>query len=274
MTELNPTSAHSDIAAAIEAGKEIGAMQILYIKGVPAVMLPSGMELKQLPELMHVPQRIKQHIKTNTTTSFIDYFNEFATDNSIILCDSDAGSFEGVIDYHGETEMPEWCAHKVSFTCKETKEWQAWNESNGTRMDQVQFAFFLEQNLDEIRRPAAAQMLEIALTLKANTKLNFESGNRLSDGQVQFKYHEELDGSAGPKGDIKIPEAFGLGMRVFEGGDAFEMEARFRYRIREGKVVMWYDLVRPHKVRRAAVDDVFTKINASAKARMILHGTL
>lgn len=266
MDEMNNTQ------AAIEAGKKLGAMQVLDVKGVPAVMIPSDMALEFKPELMERPQRVQQSVSVDTVDSFIEYFNEFGTDHSVIFCDVDAGSFKGIIDYHADRDTADWSEHTVSHSCKPTKEWLSWKENDGKKMDQVEFAFFLEQNLDEIVKPEAAQMLEIALTLKAKTKLNFESGNRLSDGQVQFQYREEMEGKAGIKGDIKIPENFGLGIRVFEGGDAYSLEARFRYRIREGKVLMWYDLVRPHKIHRAAVEDVFNKIKEHAKARMILHG--
>lgn len=261
-----------DVAAALEAGKELGAMKVTEVKGVPVVLTPKGMALHELHDLLPRPARLKQGVVTQTADSFIEYFNEFATDTSVIFCNIDAGSFQGILDYHGDADTPAWGSHKVSHTCQTTKEWDTWSEHNGVKMDQVEFAFFLEQSLDEIRVPAAAQMLEIALTLKAKTKLNFESGQRLSDGQVQFQYREELDGRAGVRGEIQIPEKFKLGLRVFEGGDAFEMDARFRYRIREGKVVMWYDLVRPHKVHRAAVEDVFAKIKQHAAARMVLHG--
>jgi len=76
----------------------------------------------------------------------------------------------------------------------------------------------------------------------------------------------------GIKGNIEIPETMKLGIQIYEGGSAYELEARFRYRIREGKVAMWYDLVRPHKAQRAAVNDVFEQIQQQADAALIIHG--
>jgi len=273
----------SDIQAAIEAGKALGAAKPFDIEGVPCVMVPcvmvpDGMRLNMLDELMETPRRIEACVDTTTADSFIEYFNAFSRPSSIITCDIDNAAFVGIIDYHSgglsEWEGADWCRHRVTHTCKTTPEWTEWTKHDGHKMSQVEFALFIERNLDEIVRPEAAKMLEIALTLKANTKLRFESGHRLTDGQVQIEYREELDSTAGAKGDIKIPETFALGIRVFEGSDAFEMEARFRYRIKDGQVAMWYDLVRPHKIHRAAVDDVYNKIKESAQARMILHGSI
>lgn len=264
----------SDIQAAIEAGKQLAAQQVHTVNGMPLIIAAPGMEVHELPHLRERPARVKQAVSVGTAAAFIEYFNEFATDHSVIFCDIDAGSFRGVLDYHADRDTPAWGDHTVTHVCQTTKEWDAWLKANGQKMDQIAFAFFIEQNLEEILTPPGAQMLEIATTLKASTKRNFMSGTRLSDGQVQFQYMEEHEAGAGVKGELKIPELFTLGMRVFEGGDAYSMEARFRYRIHEGKVLMWYDLVRPHKVHRAAVEDVFQKIKAQAKCRMMLHGRI
>jgi len=42
--------------------------------------------------------------------------------------------------------------------------------------------------------------------------------------------------------------------------------------LKEGQLLMWYDLVRPHKDHESAVKDVLEKISGEAKARLFLHG--
>ncbi|RLJ20005.1 hypothetical protein DJ031_06760 [bacterium endosymbiont of Escarpia laminata] len=260
------------IQAAIEAGKALGTHAITDVEGVPTLIVPEGFTAKQYPDLMEHPKRTEQVVRTDTAGSFIEYFNRFGDDNSAIFCDLEDAYFLGIIDYHSE-DHAKWLNHQVKFTCKQTPEWSAWERGSGQRMDQLKFAFFIEENLEEIINPPGAEMLEIATTLKAKTKINFTSAQRLDNGQTQFQYVEEIDGSAGIKGQISIPETIKLGMRLFEGGDAYEMEARFRYRIKEGQVAMWYDLVRPHKVHRAAVDSVFEQIKKQAKCQLIIHGS-
>ena len=263
----------SDVQSAIEAGKRIGACDPKDINGVPVVFVPDDMRVETFESLNDHPQRLIQSVKTDTVDSFVNYFNKFRIDGiSTIFCDTNSGVFLGVIDYHASAVLPAWCDHTVTLNLKQTREWQSWEKNDGMKMDQVDFAFFLEQNIDEIVSPDPATMLEIALTLKAKTKTTFESGHRLQNGQIQFQYREEIDGSAGIKGNIEIPETMKLGIQIYEGGSAYELEARFRYRIREGKVAMWYDLVRPHKVQRAAVNDVFEQIQQQADAALIIHG--
>ena len=45
-------------------------------------------------------------------------------------------------------------------------------------------------------------------------------------------------------------------MPVFVDGVRYELNARLRYRLDEGKLSLWYELVRPMDVYRAAVKAV------------------
>ena len=57
----------------------------------------------------------------------------------------------------------------------------------------------------------------------------------------------------------------------FENGDKWRVDVRFRYRIDGGNLVMWLELVRPHKVVEQAVKDLREKI-AAATELQILNG--
>lgn len=269
--ETNPNS--SDVAAALAAGRQMGAIDVKQVGGIPVITLPKDMELHQLPHLRETPRDLDTKIAVDNADSFIAYFNAFGDPNvSVVFCNIEMAMFRGVIDYHVSQDRPAWCRHHVVFTCRQTKEWKAWVENDGEKMDQLTFACFIEQNFDEIVQPEAAQMLEIATSLKAKTTVDFKSGKRLNDGQVQFQYNEVIEGRAGHAGDITIPETLKLGIRVFEGTEPYELTARFRYRLDKGNLVMWYDLVRPHKVHESAVKDVLEQIRAQAKPRLFLHG--
>lgn len=273
MTDFIENSLHSSgIRDAIDAGVQIGAQSVKQIEGIPHTLIPPGYTLIGHPKLLENPRRTVQRVKMITTDSFINYFNRFSSDDSVIFCNIDAAKFTGIIDYHDKS-TPAWCNHIAEYTCAKTPEWVTWSKKDGIPLGQSAFAEFIEQNLEEIIQPTGAEMLEIATTLKANTNIKFTSGKRLSDGQTQFQYHEEIDGTAGQKGQFKIPDEFKLGMSVFEGGEAYEIRAKFRYRIKDGQVSLWYDLLRPHKTYRAAVDDIFLRIEQLAECHLILHGT-
>ena len=144
-------------------------------------------------------------------------------------------------------------------------------------MDQVAFAEFIEANFPDIHSadgagPSGADLLEVATNFKATGKVNFASGTRLQNGTVNFTYQEEINGSAGPKGDIKVPETFFIAVAVFEGGSPYKVEAKLRYRLKDGKLALWFELIRDHKVLEAAFKDVWDQISAGTEAT-IWRGT-
>ena len=114
----------------------------------------------------------------------------------------------------------------------------------------------IEANAIDIVQPAAAEMIQIALTLQAKTKVDFASGIRLDNGQVQLTYQEKIEGSAGTKGELKIPEKFTLALRIFQGGDKYQVEAYLRYRIKEGKATFFYQIIRPERL----IEDAFEQV--------------
>ena len=115
-------------------------------------------------------------------------------------------------------------------------------------------------------------MLEVSRTLEAKKKVNFASGIRLANGEVQFTYEEQIQGTAA-KGQIKVPETFVLGIPVFHGGPRYHVEARLRYRIADGgAMTMWYDLLRPHKIIEHAALEVWKEIETET-GESILHGS-
>ncbi|MGZ8213516.1 MAG: DUF2303 family protein [Methylosarcina sp.] len=241
------------IESALAAGRQM-APEMQYENGTPFLIVSKDEIVKEFPHLRDSPIRTDQTVKHTTAESFIDYFNKFASAESVIFIDEVHNKFTAIFDYHAPLEAG-WKAHKSIFELMKTPEWAAWEGSNSKPMNQTDFAQFIENNLTEIINPAGAKMLEIALTISAKTDVAFSSSIRLDNGQNQLTYNEVIDGSAGAKGQIKIPEKFTLGLKLFRGGAPYQMDARLRYRIREGRLTMWYELIRPHAVIDANIAD-------------------
>lgn len=264
--------AMTEADACLQAGTMIGSQTLRAIEGVPILLVPPNYTVKQFAELLPAPVHTEQFVICETAKSFIEYFNHFANDKSAVFCDTNAEKFTGVIDYHSAGSAA-WCKHSVIYKCQRTHEASAWLANNGKKMEQEEFAVFIEDNALEIVTPPGATMLEIATHLKAQKKVQFISGTVLSNGQQSIQYMEEIQGSAGAKGELQIPEMIELGMRIFEGGDAYKLHARFRYRINTGKLIMWYDIIRPKQTLRAAVDDAYTVIKAAVKTQLFLNAS-
>jgi len=270
MESATLTQIPNGIQAAIEAGKDL-ASKPFDINGTPMLIVPNDSDLKILDNLRNHPLKTEQKTTHSTAESFIDYFNRFANDNSVIFINTETAEFKGIIDYHGITEADN-NSHTADFALKKTKEWDNWLSNNKKSMTQEDFGRFIEDNLEEIITPTGAEMLEIALSIQAKTDSKFSSAQRLDNGQVQLSYHEVIDGTAGANGQLKIPQTFEIGLKLFEGGTPYRIESRLRYRIKDGNLILWYELIRPHKTIDANIADTTDLIASSMSSGRIYYG--
>lgn len=248
----------ADVPAALAAG--LALAEVREIEGVPAVVLPPGCKVELFEQLLNSPVRIRKHLILSTAISFIDYWQKFAGDNSMIFADLERNQFQAVFDYHLIDE-PGHCDHTATLKLKHSKEWQTWLAANEKQFKQTDFAEFIEQNLPDIHEPIGAELLEVVRTLKANKKLAFKSGVTLSNGQVQFEYNETIDGQAGPKGELRIPEQFVLGLRVFHGEEPYRVTALLRWRIQDGgALTFFFSILRPERIIEDAFETVRQKL--------------
>lgn len=204
----------------------------------------------------HTPRRKQGTYRVHDAKSFVSYLAKHADPDSEVWADAVAAKIVGVLDAHEETDGTVPGArheeHRVEYSVLLTDAWKAWKEYDGKLMDQSTLAEHFESRSIDIIRPNAADMLELAQSFRATTASSFESSKRLSDGQRQFQYREEIDAQAGKKGQLDIPETFEIGLKPFEGADGFKVTARFRYRITDGVLRIGYKLDRPEDVLRQA----------------------
>lgn len=264
------TSTHDGIQAAIEAGRQL-ATHPFQVNGTPMLVIPENHKLVKLDDHRAHPLKIKQHTHHTTAESFVEYYNVFGGEFSVIFIDHEDSKFYAILDYHGDA--PGDNDHTATFRLKKTVEWGNWLGNNKKQMTQEDFGRFIEDNLEEIITPAGAEMLEIALSIQAKTDTKFSSAQRLDNGQIQLAYHEEINGTAGAKGQLKIPQTFTIGLKLFEGGAPYQIEARLRYRIKDGALILWYELIRPHKTIEANIDDTTAFIDKETLHGKIFRGT-
>jgi uncharacterized protein YfdQ (DUF2303 family) len=264
----------NDIVALVRASN--GLVQIKDAP-FPAVLVPQGYTLASLEayvfnEHAEKPQRIKAHPQLLDVASFVEYYNHFVSDDAEtkVFADEGAAKVTAILDYHTSAIAPKWGHHRLTLGLRHSEEWETWNGSNGTQMTQMAFAEFLEQNAMDITSPAPADILEVARDLQAHTEVSFGSGVRAQDGRVQFRYTEEIKATVGG-GAIAVPESFVVTLPVFVGGVPVDLRALLRYRVKEGKLAIWYTLVRPEAVVREAFKQTRDQIAAQLDI-VILNG--
>lgn len=226
-------------------------------------------------ERVEEPQRKKGIILLQDADSFIEYFNRHKGDENATYASIDPAGFVGILNEHGTT--PDWRDFGCKYTPKYSKEWIVWNARNKQDFDGNEaFAYWLEDNLQDVIEPPNASLMEIAINFKVNSNAAFSNAVRLGNGNTELNYTNAVEGSssAGTSGKVAIPEMIKIDIPVFEGRDAkkYNVSARFRYRLNNGSLKIKYELVRPHKVLEAAftemVDHIATKTN-----QPVLYGT-
>ena len=159
----------------------------------------------------------------------------------------------------------------MSFISVLTPAWKAWAKLDGRMLAQSDFAEHLEDRSIDIVDPTAAEMLDIAQSFEATTKVDFESAERIGDGQRKLLYKETVTAKAGQSGEIVIPEKFAVGLQPFEGGEAYRVVARLRYRIVGSNLQIGYKFERPEDVLREAFTDRMVAV-AEATGQTVLRG--
>lgn len=240
------------------------ALQIRRVgeTSMPFVILPEGYRVEDIERSLPAPVRKRGSVALHDEKSFIAYVRGEMAPDTRLYRSLDPPQFLAVINDHGA--QADWRDYRARYTCPLSAEWKTWLAANGKKATQEEFARFIEDNLPDIVDPPGAEMLEISRTLQAKKKINFASGIRLDNGQHQLSYEEQISGSAGAKGQLRLPEEFNVGIAVFDAGERYRVQARLRYRILEGgSLHIWYDLVRPHKLVEDALEQITGRIEAA-----------
>lgn len=237
----------------------------------PYALVPQGYDIKSLDHLRTTLDRVKQKVALLTADAFMAYWKRFSTRQSVIFADERFATYTAILDYHKADGAPagpgpDWCGHVAIFQVQPSLEWEVWTGSNGKVMQQPDFARFMEDNYVDIVKPAHADMLAIASNLRAKRSVDFAEATELQNGETQLQYQEKIRASADTRqGSIKIPDSFELMIPPLLGSDRTKVIAKFRYRIEDQRLKLWYDLHRPTQVRNAAIQQTTQKIIAALK---------
>jgi uncharacterized protein YfdQ (DUF2303 family) len=180
------------------------------------------------------------------------------------------GTFTAVCDA-GDEHRAGWGGHTITLKLSKSPEWQRWAGRSGQLSSQADFAEFIEDNAKDIVEPSSAEILEIAQSLQVKRGVEFESGTRLQDGNVQFGYRESTTATAGSVGQLVIPEKITLALRPFKGGDAYSVTALFRYRLQGSQLTLGFKLQDPEKIIEDAFESVAGDVKEYASQRDFLY---
>lgn len=238
-----------EVEAALEAVEELRTPIVVPID-------PEKVELHRLPPewsgiiidheaRLPKPRRQTGTYRVHSVAGFVNAVNQHSTGDQV-------GMYIDEVRFHLVAILNDdgWRDHRVELQLAHTPEWDHWVQHAGF-LTQEQFAAAIDAGEKEIVAPAAATMLTIAETFEAKIDVRFQAGANLRDGARELVYTENIDAKAG-KDSLVIPDEMKLGVAPFLGGPAYEVTAKIRFKIRDGKLSIGYFLDRPRDVEHEA----------------------
>lgn len=265
------TQAIIDLASSIQPTRHDNAH-------ISRVALPPGWKLEERDDekLYSTPVRKKGTIHIDDRDSFIEYINIHKIDDQTnIYCQADYKEskvgFKCIINDHaGTADGQAWRDHQAHYEPLFSEEWKRWTLNDDKEFNQIEFARFIEDNRDDIASvqgmPSGSELLEMAISFEANQDLRLKSHIRLQNGGVNLNFVQDDDDQTLVK--MKMFEKIAIGIPVFWNGDAYQITARLRYRVREGKLTFWYELIRSDKVLEDATKTLINKIKTDTNVKL------
>lgn len=209
-------------------------------KNTNTIATPSGTKLVPADFVADYPTKRQGRISVESLDSLIDYTATYIDLGTRIFASLQNLNILAVLDWHEKTENVEggeWGDHSASFSLSYTRAWREWVAISGRQLNQTAFAEFIEEHLDHIVAPSAADVLTVATSLSGMRKVAFTNAVRLANGDTCLQYEETTDAKAA--GDVKVPSTLTLRLPVFQGAEeetTFEITGLFRYRLNDGKL--------------------------------------
>lgn len=221
------------------------------------------------------PRRRKGAIVVSTLESFIALVNRQSGEQSVIFADDgESPKLTAVLNFHepGTEGFPAYCDDRIVYPFPLSDEWTAWTEKDGDKLDQAEFAEWLENHLFDIGDPGSAGAISQSFAEGAGVKLagrqallalskglsvrvehRVARSVNLQSGEGRIEYSEEhRDEDGGP---LIVPAAFHIVIPVFRGGSRYSIPVRLRYRTSGGRVSWFFEIHRKELFMLDAVTD-------------------
>lgn len=248
-----------DAAAVIDVATRAAELQIKPVdanEALIAVRADHAVEIRDLEQFLDAPKRKRGQYRPATVDALVAYVKEHEDANhTTVWVHPEQPRVLAILDDHSAGSAA-WRDHTALLELGFTDEWRRWADLDNKLVDQQTFAEHIEESQLDIVEPDAATVLEIAESFQASVSGSFKQAQRLANGQVHFEWVEDVNASAGDRGEIEIPKQIELVLSPFLGEKPVALTALLRYRVRDGQLRIGYKLVRPADVIRFALEAV------------------
>ena len=146
-----------DIQAAIDAGKELAALQV--VPGTEeleqrAIIFKHGFEYRSVDNALPRPLRKTGQRAFVDAKSFCSYVNKHKVeDETVIIADEDKAKIKAIFNDHGNE--PAWGDFSALFELGFSEEWKTWSKNAYPKRDtffsQSEFVDFIEDNRADLK---------------------------------------------------------------------------------------------------------------------------
>lgn len=253
--------------------------RVLPVEGTGGLVIaPQGMNIAHVKNFADKertsPEVLRGTTALHTCDSFIEFANRYKSDNSAIFYSKKQQHITCVFDC-ATKEQTSFEQHKAVYAFPFSKELRAWSGNNGEKMSQLDFAMFIEQNVLDLAEPPAPdkespalkeirmrcgglyapvnKMVELSkgIAVRADERAVIKHDLNTGEATINFSSeHTDVNGKA-----VKVPNMFVIVIPVLEGGKAYQLPCRLRYRLNSGSVIWWYEVINLDKAIELAVNE-------------------
>ena len=207
---------------------------------------------------VEAPKFLSASRSLHTTTDLADYCKSFNI-NPVIWLDRDQLSITAIMDPITENALT-FERHMATLKFLKTPSYKAWSSTVDKWMSPREFAYFLEDHLDDITGEfsgskvlSMARDLNIKMTGDTTMQADITSGSRT----VKFELNNKLVGN-----ETTFPEYIDVTIPVFRYTNAVEFKVRLRADVRQDGPV--FQFVMPED--ELVVDKTFENVLQGLKA--------
>lgn len=216
-------------------------------------LIPEKLKIEDLREYIPTrPTRKMGLITLLSLESFIALVNEQKLPESRIFAriDHDPQTFHCEIDFHeGSTGKAGFRAYAIDLMLRKSLQFQKWLGVNGKLMTQADFAEFLKDNRLDVTEPCGSDVLQMVLALEATEQ--FRCRSKVADNTGSILSFEQDTTT-----NVKIPSFIKLQIPLFVESETLELQAEFRFRIRDNKACFGIRLLGVERMLLDAVASV------------------
>ncbi len=253
--------------------------RVLPVEGTGGLVIaPQGMNIAHVKNFADKertsPEVLRGTTALHTCDSFIEFANRYKSDNSAIFYSKKQQHITCVFDC-ATKEQTSFEQYKAVYAFPFSKELRAWSGNNGEKMSQLDFAMFIEQNVLDLAEPPAPdiespalkeirmrcgglyapvnKMVELSkgIAVRADERAVIKHDLNTGEATINFSSeHTDVNGKA-----VKVPNMFVIVIPVLEGGKAYQLPCRLRYRLNSGSVIWWYEVINLDKAIELAVNE-------------------